>query len=45
MPLDERRRRHEKLLDVVSRTTASSWAESFLGALQSSHQATDARRS
>ncbi|HET7039275.1 MAG TPA: trehalose-6-phosphate synthase [Gemmatimonadales bacterium] len=34
MPLDERRERHRRLLEVVHRTTAASWAESFLQALE-----------
>jgi trehalose 6-phosphate synthase len=33
MPLDERRARHARLLAVVERTTAQSWATSFLDAL------------
>lgn len=33
MQLDERRARHAKLLATVERTTAASWAESFLDAL------------
>jgi alpha,alpha-trehalose-phosphate synthase [UDP-forming]/trehalose-phosphatase len=33
MPLDERQRRHEALFRVVSKTTALTWAEDFLGAL------------
>ena len=33
MGLDERRERHRKLLDVVSRTTAVTWAEDFLSVL------------
>ncbi len=33
MPPDERHRRHAKLLDVISKTTALTWAEDFLGAL------------
>jgi len=33
MPLEERRRRHSKLMEVISRTTALTWAEDFLGAL------------
>jgi trehalose 6-phosphate synthase len=34
MPLDERKRRHALLLDVISGTTATTWAESFLDALR-----------
>ncbi|MGH7899362.1 MAG: alpha,alpha-trehalose-phosphate synthase (UDP-forming), partial [Candidatus Binatia bacterium] len=34
MPLEERRERHAKLLAVVSRTTAVTWAEDFLAALE-----------
>jgi alpha,alpha-trehalose-phosphate synthase [UDP-forming]/trehalose-phosphatase len=34
MPLDERRERHAKLLEAVMRTTAVSWAEDFLHALE-----------
>ena len=34
MPLEERKHRHAKLLEVISRTTAATWAEEFLGALQ-----------
>jgi alpha,alpha-trehalose-phosphate synthase [UDP-forming]/trehalose-phosphatase len=33
MPLEERRRRHAALLAVISKTTALTWAEDFLGAL------------
>jgi trehalose 6-phosphate synthase len=33
MPLEERRERHSKLLETVRRTTAVSWAEDFLRAL------------
>ncbi|MGH7162679.1 MAG: trehalose-6-phosphate synthase, partial [Planctomycetota bacterium] len=33
MGLEERRMRHQRLLDVVSRTTALTWAEDFLSAL------------
>jgi alpha,alpha-trehalose-phosphate synthase [UDP-forming]/trehalose-phosphatase len=33
MPLDERKARHARLLAVVERTTAQSWATSFLDAL------------
>ncbi len=33
MPLEERRARHGRLLAVTERTTALSWAESFLAAL------------
>ena len=33
MGLEERQERHRKLVAVVSRTTAASWAEDFLGAL------------
>jgi trehalose 6-phosphate synthase len=33
MPPDERSRRHGKLLEVISKTTALTWAEDFLGAL------------
>jgi trehalose-6-phosphate synthase len=35
MPLAERKARHERLLAVVQRTTAQSWAASFLDALAS----------
>lgn len=34
MPLAERREHHEKLLAAVMRTTAASWAEDFLHALE-----------
>jgi trehalose 6-phosphate synthase len=34
MPDDERARRHAALLEVVSRTTALTWAEDFLAALE-----------
>ena len=34
MPLEERQRRHALLLDVISRTTAATWAEQFLEALK-----------
>jgi trehalose 6-phosphate synthase len=34
MELEERQKRHRKLLSVVSRTTATSWAEDFLEALE-----------
>jgi trehalose 6-phosphate synthase len=33
MPLSERKARHTRLLAVVERTTAQSWAMSFLDAL------------
>jgi trehalose 6-phosphate synthase len=33
MPLEERARRHAKLLEVISKTTAITWAEDFLAAL------------
>jgi trehalose 6-phosphate synthase len=33
MPLEERREQHAKLLETVRRTTAVSWAEDFLRAL------------
>jgi trehalose 6-phosphate synthase len=33
MPLDERRMRHTRNLAIVERTTAQSWAQSFLDAL------------
>jgi alpha,alpha-trehalose-phosphate synthase [UDP-forming]/trehalose-phosphatase len=33
MPLEERSLRHGKLMEVISRTTALTWAEDFLGAL------------
>jgi trehalose 6-phosphate synthase len=33
MPADERSRRHAKLLEVISKTTALTWAEDFLRAL------------
>lgn len=36
MPLAERKARHEHLLAVVERTTAQSWAASFLDALSQS---------
>jgi len=35
MDLEERRARHRKLLAIVSRTTALTWAEDFLSALAS----------
>jgi trehalose 6-phosphate synthase len=35
MPLEERRERHKRLLEVVHRTNAASWAEAFLQALES----------
>jgi trehalose 6-phosphate synthase len=35
MPLEERRRRHQKLLSAVERTTALTWARDFLRELQS----------
>jgi trehalose 6-phosphate synthase len=34
MPLEERLRRHGKLMEVISRTTALTWAEGFLAALE-----------
>jgi len=34
MPLDERKARHARLQEAVSRTTALTWAEDFLGALE-----------
>ena len=34
MPLEERRAQHRKLLAAVHRTTAASWAEDFLTALE-----------
>jgi trehalose 6-phosphate synthase len=34
MPLEERRARHQRLLEAVRRTTAASWAEAFLQALE-----------
>jgi trehalose 6-phosphate synthase len=34
MPLEERRERHLRLLEVVHKTNAASWAESFLEALE-----------
>jgi trehalose 6-phosphate synthase len=34
MPLEERLRRHVKLMEVISRTTALTWAEDFLEALE-----------
>jgi alpha,alpha-trehalose-phosphate synthase [UDP-forming]/trehalose-phosphatase len=34
MPLEERKRRHARLLEVISRTTAATWAEGFLEALR-----------
>ncbi len=37
MPLDERRDRHARLLAAVSRTTALTWAEEFLAALEACH--------
>jgi trehalose 6-phosphate synthase len=33
MPLEERRSRHRRLRAIVHRTTASAWAEQFIGAL------------
>jgi trehalose-6-phosphate synthase len=33
MPLDERKMRHARSLAIVERTTAQSWAASFLDAL------------
>ena len=36
MTLEERRERHQKLLEAVLRTTAVSWAEDFLRALEAS---------
>jgi trehalose-6-phosphate synthase len=33
LTLDERRERHARLLEVVKRTTAVSWAQDFLRAL------------
>jgi len=38
MGLDERRARHAKLLDKVGRTTANTWAESFLTMLAQCNQ-------
>ena len=38
MGLDERRERHAKLLDKVGRTTATTWAESFLTMLSQCNQ-------
>jgi alpha,alpha-trehalose-phosphate synthase [UDP-forming] len=40
MPAAERRERHARLLEAVRRTTASSWAESFLEALESCRRPT-----
>jgi trehalose 6-phosphate synthase len=34
MPIEERKRRHASLLDVISKTTALTWAEQFLTALE-----------
>ena len=34
MPLEERLRRHGKLMEVISRTTALTWAEDFLAAVE-----------
>jgi trehalose 6-phosphate synthase len=34
MPLEERVRRHGKLMEVISRTTALTWAEGYLAALE-----------
>jgi trehalose 6-phosphate synthase len=39
MGADERRTRHRKLLDAVSRATALSWAEDFLSALTATTRA------
>jgi trehalose 6-phosphate synthase len=39
MPLPERRERHARLLETVRRTTAASWAESFLEALEACRRA------
>lgn len=39
--LEERRERHRTLLDVVSRTTAVSWAEDFLSVLAATGAAPD----
>ncbi len=33
---EERQRRHAALLEIVSRTTALTWAEDFLAALEAS---------
>jgi trehalose 6-phosphate synthase len=35
MPLDERRRRHGALLDILTRNDAKAWSGAFLGALES----------
>jgi trehalose-6-phosphate synthase len=40
MTLEERRERHAKLLGVVSLTTAVTWAEDFLAALDACGNAT-----
>jgi trehalose 6-phosphate synthase len=37
MPVEERLRRHAALLEIVSRTTALTWAEDFLTALAATH--------
>jgi alpha,alpha-trehalose-phosphate synthase [UDP-forming]/trehalose-phosphatase len=39
MPLEERRERHAKLLAAVMRTTAVTWAEDFLRALEACRRA------
>jgi alpha,alpha-trehalose-phosphate synthase [UDP-forming] len=38
MPLEERRRRHGRLLAAVQRTTATSWAEGFVARLEESRK-------
>jgi trehalose 6-phosphate synthase len=35
MPVEERRARHAKLLEAVTRTTAATWADDFISALES----------